>query len=128
MGSSILTVLNEALINSYSPLLREYRRLAWHAGGLPVLILASTAQIAYLQIMMKGKQNIIWHRMRTRRIAMGWSAEDFAKQMGEQGVRISAKQVIATEKGERRVLDRELLVLARVLCVSIHSLIMGTNR
>jgi len=61
-------------------------------------------------------------------MALGLSAEDLAAKMGEQGVRITAQQIMAIEKGERRVLDRDVLAIARALNVTADWLVTGKNR
>ncbi len=48
--------------------------------------------------------------------------------MGEMGVRISAQQVMAIERGERKVVDYEAQKIALTLKVKTGWLITGTNR
>lgn len=78
--------------------------------------------------MIKRKKNIIGRRMRARRIALGISVIDLANKMGEMGVRISAQQVMAIERGERKVVDYEAQKIALTLKVKTGWLITGTNR
>ena len=58
---------------------------------------------------------------------MGWSVEDLAKQMGEQGVRITAKEIDALERGERRALDKIVLAASRALGVPTNWLVTGRD-
>ena len=58
---------------------------------------------------------------------MGLSAEELASSMGRHGVRISVRQLTATEKGERRAVDYEVRAIAKALGVTAGWLVTGLD-
>lgn len=70
--------------------------------------------------MKAGKKNIIGPRVRRHRRAAGLSVEELAVRTG--------LDVTGIEAGARRVLDDEVLVLARALGVTVDALFPTSRR
>lgn len=71
----------------------------------------------------EGKKNISGDRIHQARTAMRLSQADLAARMQVNGVTIEREAISKIETGDRFVTDYELMVFAKVLCVSVEWLI-----
>ena len=74
---------------------------------------------------MDGKKNVIGERVKARREKKGMAQEELAHALQREGVVIEQKAISRIERGERLVLDYELLALSHVLEVSLTWLLTG---
>ena len=70
-----------------------------------------------------GKKNICGARVKEARKRLGLSQIDLAARLQVEGVVIERDSVSRIEIGTRFVADYELVILARVLCVSVTYLL-----
>ena len=70
-----------------------------------------------------GKKNICGARVKEARRRLGLSQIDLAARLQVEGVVIERDSVSRIEIGTRFVADYELVILARVLCVSVTYLL-----
>ena len=73
----------------------------------------------------KPKKNICGSLVRRRRKSLGWTIEQLAAMITAAGVKMSDHDVEAIESGERRVLDHEVLAIARALSLTVEELLAG---
>jgi DNA-binding XRE family transcriptional regulator len=70
-----------------------------------------------------GKCNISGVIIRDKRERAGFSQEQLAAKLQLEGVNLNQKAISRIETGERVVADYELRTLAKVLCVSVYTLL-----
>ena len=70
-----------------------------------------------------GKSNISGDRIKAARIAACLSQEQLAAKLQLEGINLNQKAVSRIEVGVRIVADYELRSIAKVLCVSVYTLL-----
>ena len=73
----------------------------------------------------KPKKNICGSLVRRLRKKLGWTIEQLAAKITVAGVKMSDHDMEAIESGERRVLDHEVLAIARALSLTVEELLAG---
>jgi transcriptional regulator with XRE-family HTH domain len=78
--------------------------------------------LTFLSYTLAGSQNLIGEKVRSLRVALDWSQEKLAGKCQLQGWDVIRATISKVEAGLRRVIDAELLVLAKALKVPMDKL------